>query len=374
MKILHTLDFTHLKKKIEKPTIEVMDMFLPIGFIVAAIFEIALKFKIDKIQLFTLNIVGDFISLNSLHTILTVSFFVNNVEFKNYMRSKSEEIGYPLAYKWGLVYLAFLLMSCVVFFYSSYNFSQISFAVAITVGVYLFRINHSASQSVGVSLLNYSKWNHTGIENNMLKQKCMFLERSFFYIIMGFQIFTFLNIIFFKFDIRYTLILSSLVSILIFNLSIFLLTNQVDSEFARSRFIYNCRYFLYPLSVLSHVSFAGISVIHGTEYLLVNKKVNNQGFSFSLSKQNITLLCFMVLLAISSIITIYYFHNQQQIPNGYFWIFFIGYVFFQSVSFFHFYVDGLIFKFKDKVVQTHIAPLFFENKNKFTQSVMKKSV
>ena len=143
MKILHTLDFTHLKKKIEKPTIEVMDMFLPIGFIVAAIFEIALKFKIDKIQLFTLNIVGDFISLNSLHTILTVSFFVNNVEFKNYMRSKSEEIGYPLAYKWGLVYLAFLLMSCVVFFYSSYNFSQISFAVAITVGVYLFKIGRA---------------------------------------------------------------------------------------------------------------------------------------------------------------------------------------------------------------------------------------
>ncbi len=339
---------------------ETINLVLPVFFLLAALFEIFQRPSFSRIQILSLNVLSEFIFLNSLHVIFTVLFFINRDEFKNYVRSKSEELGYPLVFKWALAYLAFLAAACILFFNHSFSFAEISLASFLTKIALIYRVHHSVSQNVGMSLLYYSDVQNLDRPEPFLK-KCISFERLFWPIILGLTLLSHLAMMYLELRLQVLMFCLNVLIVFFMVLYLYTYTRKLDKGFSNLRLIFNLRYLLYPLAFSSRLAGIGICAIHGVEYYLINQKISpkepngifkNVGFGFYF---------FSIAFSVSSFITILYFVSDHSIQKNYFLPFFICYVFFQSVSFFHFYVDGHIFKFKDASVQRFIGPLFFRS-------------
>jgi hypothetical protein len=140
----------------------------------------------------------------------------------------------------------------------------------------------------------------------------------------------------------------------------FCMLTQYRGVLWRNKKIYLVRLLLFPLAFFSPLGMMGVAAVHGTEYLfvvwnLISKSViGRKRLLMSLLPITATLILAPRVLQDFSETDFYtakFYENWSHLSKE------IIFVVYMTVQYLHYYVDGLLFRLKDPLVQKHMGPL-----------------
>ena len=355
--ISESLKFTFFNKKLE-----VLNIAVPLIFLLVGGVEIFFQFKFDTFEFNNINFIGQLFSFNSIHIICTPLYLLYVPEFRNYIEQKKINTNKKFIYLWFVPPLFFAIL--FIWLFHLYNSNLISAALFMLFfnayrAIYVvLAVNHEAGQNFGISVINYS--NFSSITGQKISSEIYFLEKSlWFHVILA----TTINVIvlcgFFT-GFRLPIALFFLSTVTCHLLLIILKLSKLKFSFVMYKILYFMRYLLFPLSFMSAFCAVGLAAAHGTEHLLVAEKAfKNIKFE---RKLHVHLL--MVLFLIIYFGALLYIFNYQltvsttgSIPKEA--IFFVvSYVVVNSSILFHTFCEAHIFKFSDSFVKKNQGKLF----------------
>lgn len=322
------------------PKIEKINLFFPIPFIIISLIE-AFKFTSFRDQNFrdTFSYISLIIFLNYLHVFFTPFFLTVLPGGRKWFIEKCK---LDKSHRW--IFLVLVIASYRYFIYPAHQ-PTLYFDLLFSGFLELFAIYHNASQTYGLSLLYNKKSIEQGRITKEQISKSEKIERMVFYI--QFSLITFASIgrrtPLGEGVVRFIMPISLIISFL-YLLMIYFQTKSIVSN----KLIYSLRFLLYPLTLNSFIATMGILSFHGIEYLFVTHKlIEKDGGDYRLAG-----IVFMFLLIFIAIVYSYtYFLSDKSI---YWFPFQYLNSFFSIFILIHYWLDGLLFKSKDKISRQYI--------------------
>lgn len=334
---------------------EKLQLVLPFFFIILAILEVCGSWHVpnshQRYWIFTSNI----LFLNSIHVGFT--FMILSA--------------LPLAQAWrqenqsSFFFIAPSLSLFILFFVFSWFFSKEDDAIGLILALMyrFFGFYHLIKQSLGISLL---------YDRNFEKQEKRSNDSSFEKIVFsGLIAVTFFRC-FTEFSNEYSWwsenansILIHLLTFSLLSLVLLLFANKLirHSETRLIKWIFLCRLFLLPLSMVSFLGLIGLVATHGVEYAFIIRKMSlSSGIELSSYLQGFSLVALFTVVTLSLVST----HSgllSFWVVDGFKGSFLhkLAWVTFSSITFIHYYIDGILFRFKNSWVRENIGPLLIDS-------------
>lgn len=302
---------------------------------------------------------------NGMHLLITayLLFFVD--EFNQFLGEKSAELKKSVLLFFAKVFIAYTAVFLLI--ESIGGATQQAYAtylvLASQVAIVIFAIHHEASQSFGLTSLQYHSrmQNAAFTENTAAIQRLIGYERLFVPIILFVSlIYTYAKHSLEMFHANLVLV-SCVFLIACYEAFVLIKIYRVEKDFFKTRGFFMARYLLLPLSFLSAIAALGRVVTHRYEYYQIAHLTHKHTRGYQFKKINLILFS-MVALILSVMFarryyTLYvsYSLNQELELNAF--DKFIN-VLTISLGFTHYYIDRVIFKFKDMAVLKNQGHIF----------------
>ncbi len=311
-----------------------------------------------------LNFIASIFLISTLHLGFTIANIISLPEYQTYMRISQRVLKFPLWLWWLSVYLFLIILGLVVYGLLFYNKNwDYLFLAKLYFGVYFLSSRiHTIMQIKGLAKIYNFKSKQTPNYIRIIKEeRAQKLETVGIYILAvlcSIQAFTFA---FFPRTAHFRpLEIFSIIASLIVVIFLFLNIKNQPQLHNSSKRTYMYRLFYYPFTPSIGLATIATEIIHGIEYLFVTRELKGHSRMKSSSKWIllITLFCGFIsvtwlLSSHQSFVKLLYKNTQKEIPT----IFLV----FSSINvanaFIHFYLDSIIFKFKNPIVRRHIGPL-----------------
>lgn len=354
------LDYSPFSKKLE-----VLNLSVTWIFFILTVLTLAFSLQLTTAENNFISNISEILFVNSFHTIFSLFFFLGIPEFKEFIDSKSKDLGYSIVKIW----IALNLFAFGVFWYvydviqHSYGPQTLPFFFMMFI---LLRSVHGTRQTMGISLLYYAQLKqmhpeYTNLTPLLKLERVIGFLATTIVILLPLKLFVFKTMPFWQ--------ISLALSALTLAVMIYLLCRlyKLNKEFFKLRLLFLIRYSFLPLMGMSKTAFSGASANHGIEYLLIsekiakNSKVENSKIFFN--KTNL-----LILVGYAVTFVVYYSfpgrlfsHIPDSTRVGNLWEQFC-FSLFLTVAHVHFITDAFIFRFKDPSVQSTIGTIFFKAK------------
>ncbi len=304
--------------------------------------------------------------ISTLHLGFTWANLLSLPEFKSIMERKRPGAWINNWMKVGVVYFSVLLVGLFVnqFIRIPYKLDHV-LMINIYSGLYLLMSRyHTIMQLRGLAqLYSYKIKEEVGLNNEELRrlesaQKRENLGFHLLFYACGLQAFyqAFLNrnVISTEHKIGY------LILALVIVLAIFINTSQMPKIQTSSKRLFLVRTFYYILVPINYMATIISEVIHGMEYLFVTKEMRANSKT---KKNNMLLYSTLFFCGFVSVVWILSGHQPlmkyiyqgsiDQIPRASFIISSVNIA--NAIT--HYYLDGIIFQFRDPMIRSDIGPL-----------------
>ncbi len=288
-------------------------------------------------------------------------FFVP--EFKKYMSDKSALMGRSVLKTWLRFYLAAIIFFSLLRYSDIYGpknemTSTIINLTNLFVSLYIF--HHSISQSIGLSITQYSQFLQNTNPNKKLVHTAIKMERKLATLLLFLLLALTAVVKFGSEAVKVFTLYMSLIILISYLISILLKVYKIDVQLFKLKLLFSSRYFLFLLYFLNSIAVAASTAIHGFEYFIVTKKIMSEAkLSYTIKSLSIYILltCVFVFFTVRALILkvdesfFYSSHNSNFVDD-------ISYVFVMSLSFIHFFIDSFIYKMSDAAVKSNQAIFF----------------
>lgn len=348
---------------------ESLNLLLPLLFIGPVLYFVS---SAEFESLNAKRMFGYFLSgaifLNWVHTTLTLGAFIELQSFRSLVREKSRATEFYFPAKLVMVYFGFLAFSLCFYFPLGKYYSFIPEIGTDRLMNYLniYGIYHVGRQTQGLSLLYNRRLEASGklaVWEWIRLGRADRIERALFWIWIGLQVASATiggvipigNIYWFDLLFRAKTVLAGL---LVLN-AIFL----VPKVGLSNKLLYLCRLLVLSIPTNPLFSVLFLMSIHGVEYYFITRtffdheKVKCR--FMGIGRITCVLAGLHTLMWLSSKHPMgnyfyrWFFENEQKNPV---FIFVIG-AMAATTHLFHFYLDGVLFRFKDPAVRKWIGPL-----------------
>jgi len=303
--------------------------------------------------------------ISTLHLGFTLANMMAFPEFRNFINTKSHHRPLLQWGKWLMIYLFFIAIGLFSYRFII-EFTQLNYTTVLSLyfGIYLFSSRtHTLMQTKGLlKIYNYKIKNLINgghvIDEDLKKQKREVVLIYLTTALCGVQAFMYsfnpkspgLK----NYEIISIFIGCILVGLLFWNSLTQKGTNQSSKKSYLLRMLY------YPITPISGFATLATEVLHGIEYLYVTREMRAN------SKMKSNKLWYILLFIFCSFVSITWFLSSHQalvkllykddlasIPA----IFVVFSAVNVSNAFFHFYLDSVIFKFREPIIGKEIGPL-----------------
>lgn len=311
----------------DDPRKEWVNLIAPILIIPLILISVLMQIKIQEPQknsiiYFLASIIGDG------HILFTYFFLLKSENGASVFKN--------VFFKKKIRFFILLVFSIGLFTYFLFNFFKDSSIISIEYVLLLVWGQHAIGQIKGMSLLYNKKIFSIEPVNQLLYRRNEFIEKVLFSIMQITWLF-YLSFVFMKIEyIKYLLIILWLVSALI-------VLNSMRLQQGRSynKIIFLLRIFLFPLTAHFPISGFFIFFIHGLEYEL---------YLQSYIKKNIFNISYLYFLVAFFVFPAFHYLSKIQFePNIH--VFFVAYAFIKALDYVHYYLDAVIFRFRDPLVR-----------------------
>lgn len=355
----------YLYKKLPFKLFNQLGLVLPVLFLFASVISVFsgrnnINYNDLKIQI----ILATFFN-NGLHNMITFYLLFCVEEYGQFLNEKNNELKKSVLL---FFFKIFIIYTCLFFFIQNLSAGGDSFyafylvLISQTI-VTLYAIHHEASQSFGLTTLQYHSQNQKNplAANEYIVKKIVGYERLIVPVIL------FVSII--NLYAQHSLPGLAAELILVFNLFCVLCyvafflrkIYKVDPHFFRSRCLFTARYLLMPLSSISAIAGFGRLVTHRFEYYQIAHLTKQNTKSHRLGRKNMILFSTALVLCVAVFGRRYYVMSTSYMQNKEIVLtpldMFLN-VLTTSLGFTHYYIDRVIFRFKDKTVQNNQGQIF----------------
>ena len=333
---------THILGPFEK-----INLYLPFLFIAVSLYYLLLGHRQTVDETWAWNIVAAYIFFNASHVGLTFIILLFIPEGQSLVKKS-------LLQKKPIVVLSIFVL--VYLFSISLLKKQMAFSSPILLLIFFIPVLllnwHTLKQSFGMLMLYNSKFSRASSAPTFNELK---IERILFQSLTGLYVIYQFDRIIYKENL---LINRHIWLCLIFLASFATIYFVFKISFLKNKKIYILRLLLYPLGMVSPVAAAGIRATHGLEYtFLTTRMISN---STCKNKIKLYICCGSFLLFLTCITMVYsktlkfatFFDHLLPDSSDDFKGLMLTLLF--TIEYFHYYLDGLIFKFSTSLVKEEI--------------------
>ncbi len=355
----------YLYKKLPFKLFNQLGLALPVVFLLASLISVFSGRNKIAINDVTSQIILATFFNGGLHFMITFYLLFCVGEYNQFLSEKSKELKKSVLFFFFKIFIAY---TCLYFFAQKLNADGSSvyafYLVLISQIVNtLYANHHETSQSFGLTTLQYHslRQKKTFTANETVVNKIVGYER----LIVPLIVFVSLVSLYVRYTVKSfeteLILLLNFFCILCYLAFILRRIYKVDPQFFKSRCLFSARYLLMPLSSVSAIAGFGRLVTHRFEYYQIAHLTKQHTQGHKLDKKNMVLFSMALVLCAAIFGRQYYtmyssYMLKKEITLTPLDLFLNVLV--TSMSFSHYYIDRVIFKFKDKTVQNNQGQIF----------------
>ncbi len=342
--------------------LELINFLIPVIFLFCSLSDLYYGYRYLPAEKVYLRILCQIFLFNGIHVVFTFFFICFSAEFKAFIVEESRLTNSHIIKKWCFVFGVFSFFSILLgsfLFFSKSNSNYLLYFGIYQMLFFYYSFYHGAGQSHGLSMLYTMHFqSKTNQPRSVISAKFEKTIKS--HIVICITVLTAL-VLFKRYDYCIKGAFIFFISILVHLLIILYLIYKDSAHLFKIKLIHFARYLLYPLSFLSPMAAAGLSSVHGMEYVMISEKIFKKGvFKIKWNQVFIVLVCAVyIVFEITSVLGgLFAIETASTWPNKRFFL--ISFTILNAVTLTHYYIDAQLYKIKSSSFKRNQGKLIID--------------